>query len=265
MPDKAVSKRRERRAQIRRQEQSGRLVTIGLITLGALFIVVAFIYPQFKPILNLVTVTPMARPNVDRNNMGDPNAPIQITVYSDFQCPFCKQFFNQTESLLTQYYISTGKAHFTYRSAGNWVSNNIAASSATPSATPKTESQDAALAAYCAADQNKFWEMHDALFANNRDVEDQGSFTDRRLTAIARTVTGLDVKTWQDCYDSSKYKNQVKQDLEDAMTAKIDGTPYFVITYTVKGETKTKLIHGNQSFNTFQVELEAALSEINSQ
>lgn len=261
-PDKAVSRRQERREQARRQEQRGRFVTIGLITLGALFIVIAFVYPQFKPILNLVTVTPNARPNADRNNMGDPNAPLQITVYSDFQCPYCKQFFNQTEALLTQYYISTGKAHFTYRSAGNWVSNNIAQAT---NATPQTESQDAALAAYCAADQNKFWEMHDALFANNRDVEDQGSFTDRRLTAIAGTVTGLDVKTWQACYDSGKYASQVKQDLEDAMTAKIDGTPFFVVTYTVKGETKTKLIHGNQAFNTFQVELEAALSEIKAQ
>jgi len=161
--------------------------------------------------------------------------------------------------LIVQYYVTTGKVHFTYRSAGNWVSNNIASATG---AAAMTESQDAALAAYCAADQNKFWEMHDALFGNNRDIEDQGSFADRRLTAIAKTVDGLDVKTWQDCYNSGKYENQVKQDLDDATTAKIDGTPYFVITYTVKGETKTKILHGAQPFNVFQTELEAALNEI---
>ncbi len=259
-PDKVVSKRQERREQVRRQEQRSRLLTIGLIIAGALFIVIAIVYPQVKPIVDIVTVTPHERPSVDRNNMGDPNAPLHITVYSDFQCPYCKQFFTQTESLLTQYYISTGKAYFTYRSAGNWVSNNIARAT---NVTPATESQDSALAAYCAADQNKFWEMHDALFANSRDVEDQGSFIPRRLTAIAKTVSGLDVKTWQSCYDSSKYAAQVKQDLDDATAAKIDGTPYFVVTYTVKGETKTKVLHGSQPFNTFQVELEAALSEIN--
>jgi protein-disulfide isomerase len=260
--DKVVSKRQERREQMRRKEQTGRLTTIALITVGALFVVFALIYPQVKPILDVVTAEPLSRPSVDRNSMGDPNAPIQITMYSDFQCPYCKQFLNDTERLLIQYYILPGKVHFTYRSAGNWVSDNIARVLKT---TPKTESQDAALAAYCAADQNKFWEMHDALFANNRDTEDQGSFADRRMTTIARTVAGLDRNTWQDCYDSGKYESQVKQDLEDAITAEIDGTPYFVVTYTVKGETKTKILHGAQPFNTFQVELEAVLNEINAQ
>jgi protein-disulfide isomerase len=260
-PDKVVSRRQERREQIRRKEQYGRLLTIVLITVGALFVVIAIVYPQIKPIVDLVTVTPRERPNVDRNSMGDPKAPVQITEFSDFQCPYCEQFYNETEALLVQYYIVPGKVHFTYRSAGNWVSSNIARGTG---AAEKTESQDAALAAYCAADQNKFWEMHDALFANNRDVEDQGSFADRRLTAIARTVK-LDMSTWQGCYDSSKYEAQVKQDLEDATTAEIDGTPYFVITYTVNGETKTKILHGAQPFSTFQVELEAALSEINAQ
>lgn len=257
-----VSKRQERRDQIRRQDQRNRLLTIGLIVVGALFVVSAFIYPQVKPIANVVSVESEPRPNADRNNMGNLNAPIQITEFSDFQCPYCEVFYLETEPLLVQYYVSTGKVYFTYRTAGNWVSNNIARSLGT---TPQTESQDAALAAYCAADQNKFWEMGDALFANNRDVEDQGSFSDRRLTAIAGKIAGLDVNTWQDCYDSGKYEDQVKQDLEDATTAKIDGTPYFVVTYTVKGETKTKILHGAESFSTFQVELEAALNEINAQ
>ena len=260
-PDKVVSKRQERREQIRRKDQRNRISTIALITVGALFVVFAFIYPQVKPIVDVVTVASNARPNVDRNSMGDPNAPIQITEFSDYQCPYCEQFFTETEPLLVQYYISTGKVLFTYRSAGNWVSSNIARGTGS---IEKTESQDAALAAYCAADQGKFWEMHDALFANNRDVEDQGSFADRRLTSIAETVK-LDMSTWQDCYDSGKYEDQVKQDLEDALAVKIEGTPYFIISYTVNGETKTKPINGAEPFSKFQVELEAALSEINAQ
>ena len=260
-PDKEISKRQARREQIRRKEQYGRLFTIGLIVLGALFVVFALIYPQIKPIVDVVTVEPVARPSVDRNSMGDPNAPIQITEYSDFQCPYCKQFYQETEHLLVQYYVETGKVHFTYRSAGNWVSANIARAQ---NIIEKPESQDAARAAYCAADQNKFWEMHDALFANSRDVEDQGSFADRRLTVIARTVD-MDVNAWQACYNSGKYEDQVKQDLEDAVASNIDGTPFFVITYTVKGETKTHTIKGAQSFNTFQVELEGILNEINAQ
>jgi protein-disulfide isomerase len=260
--ERVISKRQGRREQVRRKEQRGRLVTIALIVVGALFVVFALIYPQIKPIVDVVNVAPISRPSVDNNSMGDPNAPIQITEFSDFQCPYCKQFATETEHLIVQYYVTTGKVHFTYRTAGNWVSNNIARATG---AIAKTESQDAALAAYCAGDQNKFWEMHDALFANSRDVEDQGSFVGRRLTAIAKTVPGLDVDTWQSCYNSAKYEAQVKQDLEDATTAEIDGTPYFVVTYKVNGETKTKVLHGAQPFNTFQVELEGALSEINAQ
>jgi protein-disulfide isomerase len=256
-----TSQRQERREQVRRKEQSNRLVTIIMITLGALFIVFAVIYPQVKPIVDVVTVQSVPRPAVDRNSMGDPNAPIQIVDYSDFQCPYCEDFFSKTEPLLVQYYIETGKVRFTYRSAGNWVSNNIAQANGTIA---KTESQDAAHAAYCAADQGKFWEMTDALFANNRDVEDQGSFAARRLSAIAETVN-MDMKTWQGCFDSGKYEEQVQQDLEDALALNITGTPYFVITYTVNGETKTKTLNGAQPFNVFQVELEAILHEIEAQ
>lgn len=259
--NRPASRRQERRGEIRRREQRNRLALISMISLGALFIVFAIIYPQVKPFLDIVTVASEPRPDADRNTMGNPEAPIQITEYSDFQCPFCKQFFTETEPLLVQYYIETGRVYFSYRSAGNWVSANIARAT---NSTPKTESQDAALAAYCAADQDKFWEMHDALFANSRDLEDQGSFSGRRLRAIADTV-GMDMNAWQDCYDSGTYAEQVQQDLSDAQAANIEGTPYFVITYLVNGETKTRIINGAQPFSTFQVELEAALNEIAAQ
>lgn len=255
--EKAVSRRRERREQMRRKQQSGRWSTIALITAGAILIVLAFIYPSIKPLLNIVSVEANPRPNAERNNMGDPNAPVHITEFSDFQCPYCKRFATETEHLIAQYYVSTGKVFFTYRSAGNWVSDNIARATNT---TPKTESQDAANAAYCAADQGKFWEMHDALFANSMDVEDKGSFSGQRLRAIAKSA-GLDTASWQDCYNSGKYKDEVQQDLKDAQAVDIGGTPFFVITYRVNGEEKSRIINGAEPFNTFQVELEAALAE----
>ncbi|HRQ33361.1 MAG TPA: DsbA family protein, partial [Anaerolineales bacterium] len=79
---------------------------------------------------------------------------IQLTEFSDFQCPYSKRHYTQTEPLLEQYYVNTNLVHATYRSAGNFISQGGG-----------TESQDAAMAAYCAGDQNKFWQMHDALFA----------------------------------------------------------------------------------------------------
>jgi protein-disulfide isomerase len=174
--------------------------------------------------------------------------------YSDFQCPFCERFALDTQPLLEEYFIQTGKVYFTYRSAGNFVSNNLGG--------VRTESRDAAAAAYCAADQGKFWEMHASLFANNRDVEDQGSFTDRRLKAMADSI-GLDMSAFNECYNSGKYNAQTEQDLEDMGQAAPDpnsmGTPLFVMTYQVNGETKTEVIEGAQPINIFQQKIENAL------
>src|SRR5215510_14290868 len=202
------------------------------------------------PRSDIVSVESNTRPNPNGNSMGDPDAPIQMVEFGDFQCPFCERFAMQTEPLLVENYIKTGKVHFTFRSAGNWVSKNIGQGS--------TESQDAAAAAYCAADQGKFWEMHDTLFANNRDVEDQGSFSSSRLAGMAESL-GLDMTEFQNCYDNGKYAEQVQQDYDDAISAGIHGTPYFVITYQVNAETKTETIDGAQPIGVFQQTIEAIL------
>lgn len=248
------SKRQARREQMQKRQVRGRLITIGIVTLVAAFVVFAVVWPQLRPVAEVVTVESRERFEANDNSMGDPNAPIQIVEYSDFQCPFCDRHYTDTEPLLEQYYIDTGKVLFTYRSAGNFVSQNIGGG--------RTESQDASAAAYCAGDQGKFWEMHDALFENNRDVEDQGSFTSRRLTAIAETVAGLDMAAFQECYDSGKYEDRVQEDFTEATAAGLEGTPYFVITYTVNGVTKTDTINGAEPFSSFQVKLEAILNEI---
>jgi len=250
-PDKK-SKRQERRERMRQQETRRRLLTIGLISIGAALLVFAVVWPQIRPIAEVVAVDPGTHLNADDNSMGDPKAPIKIEEFSDFQCPFCEQFHQETEPLLRQYYIDTGKVQFVYRSMGNWVSQNVGGA--------RTESQDAALAAYCAGDQNMFWEMHAHLFANVLG-EDAGSFTDKRLVAIAEKA-GLNMDDFNSCYSSGKYEDRVQQDLKDAQAANITGTPGFLVTYTVNGETKTKLIEGAKPFSTFQQELEAILNEI---
>ena len=205
------------------------------------------------PIPDLVTVESNTRPNSNGNSMGDPDAPIQMVEFGDFQCPYCERFAMQTEPLLVEKYINTGKVYFTFRSAGNWVSKNIGRGS--------TESQDAAAAAYCAGDQGKFWEMHDSLFANNRDVEDQGSFSSSRLAGMAQSL-GLDMTEFQDCYDNGKYADQVQQDYQDAIAAGVQGTPSFVITYLANGATQTFLIEGAQPYEVFQQSLDNILQQI---
>lgn len=259
-PAREKSKRQARREEMQRRQKRQRMITIGLIIVGAFLIVAPIAYQMLKPIAEVVSVEPGTPLTPEDNAMGDPNAPIKIEEFADFQCPYCERFYQDTEPLLRQYYVDTGKAQFIFRSMGNFVSDNIARAKGTAAT---TESQDAALAAYCAGDQNKFWEMHAHLFANVLG-EDAGSFTDRRLKAIAETA-GLDMNAFNRCYDSGKFNERIQQDFEDAQAANITGTPGFLVTYTVNGETKTKLIQGAQSFSTFQQELEAALNEIGAQ
>ena len=172
-----MSKRQQRRAKIRQSQMRSRMVTIGLVVIGALMIAFVLIYPNVKPVAEVITVDAGTHPLAEKNSMGDPNAPVKIEKFSDFQCPYCKNFHEQTEPQIVETYVTTSKVHFTYCSTGNWVSGNIGGG--------KTESEDAAKAAYCAGDQNKFWEMHATLFGNGLG-EDVGSYTDRRLVSLAR-------------------------------------------------------------------------------
>src|SRR5919109_3885407 len=102
-PEKEVSKRQIRREQMRRREQRRRVITIGLIILGALLIVAPIAYQMLRPMAEVVSAAPKTYPNAEDNVIGDPNAPITIEQFADFQCPFCEQFFKQTEPLLIQY------------------------------------------------------------------------------------------------------------------------------------------------------------------
>src|SRR5512146_2570071 len=193
MPKKdreGMSKRQEFREKRRRAQQRNRYIVIGIVALVVILLAVFIIYPQFKPVPEVVKVTSEPHPETSRNTEGNAKALVKLTVYSDFQCPFCKQWWNDTEAQVENAYVKTNKVYFVYRSAGNWVSRN--------SGSGGTESQDSAMAAYCAADQNKFWEMHDALFANNRDLEEAGSFTIRRLQVIAQSA-GLNMSEYNSC------------------------------------------------------------------
>ena len=248
---KEMSKRQTHRDQIRRKEALGRWIGIGLITIGALLVAFLIIWPNIKPVTGITVVNPNPRPQADANRMGSPEAPVKILEFSDFQCPFCEHFFKDTEPSLVKTYIATGKVYFTYRSTGNWVSKNIGGG--------KTESQDAAKSAYCAGDQNLFWGMHDMLFGNVLG-EDAGSFTDRRLGAIANKA-GLDMNKFNDCYTSNKYQGQADQDTKDALAAGVQGTPSFVLTYTnASGKEVSELIEGAQPFSVFQEKIDAALA-----
>lgn len=246
MTDKEMSKRQQRKEQIRRKERSSRLLAIGLVTVGVLFIAFLFIYPSIKPIDAVIPAEEYTYPDPDFNKVGKPDAPIKIDEYADFQCPFCRIFFEQTERLLMDNYIANGTVYFEFHTFGEFIG---------------PESVNAAQAAYCAGDQDKFWQMHATIFTNQTG-ENIGAFTDRRLEAFAQEIE-LNMDEWSECYNSGKYSDRIEQDGADALAAGAKSTPTFILTYEVNGETKTRVIEGARTFDVFQTEIEAALAEIN--
>jgi protein-disulfide isomerase len=212
MSPEKVSKRQERRERMQRQQQRQRLITIGLITLGAALVVFAVIWPQLRPVGEIVTVTRAALPQVDGLSLGDPNAPATIDVFEDFQCPACKSFTENTEPLVIQNLVATGKARYVFHNYP-FLDDQSAGK----------ESDQAANAAMCASEQNKFWEMHSILFVN-WNGENMGSFNNRRLQAMAESI-GLDMDAFNSCFTANKYEEEIQADFELGQQMGVSGTP----------------------------------------
>ncbi len=229
-----MSKRQEMREKRRRQQRNQQVVLISVVVIGVLLVAFALIYTSLQPGNKIIKVADNPRPQANFNAMGNPKAPVKIIEYADFQCPYCKQFTENTEQQVVDTYVKTGKVYFEYHSFGAFIG---------------AESARAAQAAYCAGDQGKFWEYHDMLFAN-QGPENSGSLTDARLQAFAQTI-GLDANTFNTCLSSGKYTDRVNQDGIDAQKAGVQATPSFVINGT--------LVQGAISFTDFQAKVDSAL------
>ncbi len=181
----------------------------------------------------------------DDNSMGDPNAPITVVEYSDYQCPACKAFFDYIEEPLISEYVATGKVRFIYHSMGLWIGQ---------------ESLDAAEAAYCAGEQGKFWEYHNILFANQTG-ENVGDFLAKRLIAFAREIDGLDVGAFKSCLDSNKYDERVNADGTAGREAGVRGTPTLLV-YKTADNTLIQTIEGVPSVQNLRQVLDDALQQV---
>jgi protein-disulfide isomerase len=214
MSPEKVSKRQERRAKMQRQQQRQRLMIIGLIALGAALLVFAVVWPQLRSVGDIVTVTPAALPNADGLSLGDPNAPVTIDVFEDFQCSACLRFTENTEPLVIQNLVASGKARYVFHNYPFIDGNGVGSSG---------ESDQAANATMCANEQGKFWEMHSILFAN-WNGENQGTFSDRRLQAMAESI-GLDMSAFNACFNANKYEAEIQADFELGQEMGVSGTP----------------------------------------
>jgi len=139
---------------------------------------------------------------------GDPKALVTIVEFSDFQCPYCKKSESTLHELLAKY---GGKVKLAYLDF--------------PLREIHPQAQRAAEAARCAGEQGKFWEYHDALYA------DQAKLDGAELLTHARALH-LDEKSFQSCLDSGKFKSKIEADMEEGRKVGVAGTPGFFINGT---------------------------------
>ncbi len=162
--------------------------------------------------------------------VGNPNAPITILEWGDFQCTFCYRFHESSLSIIHKEYIETGKVNLVFKDF--------------PLNGP--DSVLAAEAAYCAEDQGKYWSYHDELYANWAG-EKTGWITDDSLNQFAIT-SDLDIEKFNSCLDDHKYRQRVLDLEQFGREIGIDATPSFLIF----NDEKIIKIRGNQPIDVFR-------------
>jgi protein-disulfide isomerase len=142
---------------------------------------------------------------------GDQSAPVTLIEYSDYQCPFCARNYREVLPILQTEYIDTGKLKFVMRE--------------NPLPTLHSDAMNAAMAAQCAGDQDKYWEMHNLMFDNQRQLGVD------KLKAYAETI-GLDTERFNACLDDKEQETAVQRDLASGAKLGVRGTPGFVLGLT---------------------------------
>lgn len=173
---------------------------------------------------------------------GNPDAPVTVIEYSDFQCPFCSRFFQQTLPLLEETYINSGKVKLVYK--------DLPLDSIHPNA------RNAHVAAECAYEQDKFWEYHDVLFENQAEWQNLASSNLHSILSQYATDLGLQAASFESCIQSQDIADEVNEDTLEATRYGATGTPTFFIGNENDGFIK---IIGAQPFSVFKQVIDSQL------
>lgn len=167
---------------------------------------------------------------------GAQNAKVTVIEYSDLECPFCKKFHPTMQQLLSEY---PNDVRWVYRHA--------------PLVQLHSKAPKEAEATECAGEQGKFWEMTDKIFEVT-PANDGLNLAD--LPKLAQQVGVANAQQFQSCLDFGKYAQHVQDDLADAQTAGMQGTPYSVVL-AVSGEKLP--LSGAQPYSAVKQLVEQAL------
>jgi protein-disulfide isomerase len=146
------------------------------------------------------------------HTLGSASAPVEITEYSDFECPFCARFAVIQMPTIREQLINTGKVRWRYREFP--IENH-------------RYGRFAAHAAQCAGEQGKFWEMHDQLFYNHSWAQ-TGRDPSRLFRDFAKAA-GLDLAGYDACMKSGRFAARIEFSRQEGLGVMVDGTPTFYI------------------------------------
>lgn len=173
----------------------------------------------------------------DDPSLGSEEAPVLIIAFSDYQCPYCRRFHEQTFPDLKREFIDTGKVRFVHRDFPLTQIHRYAGL--------------AALAAECADEQGRFWEMHDLLFRRQTEWASAADARER-IEGYGQDL-GLDGEALSQCIDDQSRAQEILKDLQDGVSYGVQGTPAFFIN--------GQKLEGAQPFSAFKQVIEAELSE----
>jgi len=141
-----------------------------------------------------------------RPSMGPDDAPVKLVLFSDFQCPYCRDFSVTLSEIVSDY---NNKVQLVFRHL--------------PLTSIHPDAQFAAEASLCAHEQGRFWEMHDILFENQREL------TEENIMVKMLLLDDFDLRKYRECFASGRHKSEIREDLRAAAAAGADSTPTLYI------------------------------------
>ena len=223
-----LDQRRMQRRRTRESAQPSRLrspmavFTIGALLVGALIAGYAFLSGPAAPSIDELTEPVATVPFglADGRALGRADAPVTIEIWSDFQCPACRDLAERIEPALVTNYVVPGTVRIVYYDAAFQGAR----------AGGYDESVEAAAGARCAAQQGAFWQMHNWIFANWAG-ENQGAFAAPRLRAIGEGA-GLDLTSYDACMARGDQQAAAKAETSSGVAQGINQTPTLFVNGT---------------------------------
>ncbi|HEY2065915.1 MAG TPA: DsbA family protein [Gemmatimonadaceae bacterium] len=189
------------------------LGVIALVGIGAL------VWLTSRPKTQVTRIDPSLPPlKAEGYLLGSPTAPVEVIEFADFECPACGQFAAITEPDVRTALVNTGKVRIRYMDFPLPMHKNT---------------WDASLAAACANDQGKFWQMHDAIFQNQDRWNTEATSRPRGPLGDLAKAIGLDMTKYGACMDSEVHRPMIQATQAEAQRRNVQSTPTFVFNGTM--------------------------------